>query len=71
MNMKNWILKNKLAGLGVVLGAIGGFLYWQTVGCNSGTCMITSTWHNSTVYGAMMGGLFLHLFETDKKKDNE
>jgi hypothetical protein len=33
--------------------------------------MITSTWHNSTAYGAVMGGLFFSLFQTEKKKSHE
>jgi hypothetical protein len=69
--MRSWLLKNKLAALGVLAGAIGGYLYWQQIGCDNGTCMITSTWHNSTAYGAVMGGLFFSLFQTDKKKENE
>lgn len=69
--MKKWLLKNKLTALGVMAGGVGGYLYWQQIGCYSGTCMITSTWHNSTAYGAMMGGLFLSLFQTEKKKENE
>ena len=54
--------------IGVVLGSIAGFLYWKTVGCNSGTCLITSKWHNSTAYGAVMGGLFLSIFKQNDKK---
>ena len=69
--MRNWFKKNKLASGGVALGAISGYLYWHQIGCNSGTCMITSTWHNSTAYGAVMGGLFFSLFQTDIKKENE
>lgn len=53
---------------GILLGAIGGYLYYQYVGCASGTCMITSKPINSTVYGALMGGLFLNLFQ--KRKPN-
>jgi len=69
--MKNWLMNNKLAGVGILIGAVGGFMYWQQIGCNSGTCMITSTWHNSTAYGAVMGGLFFSLFQPEKKKENE
>ena len=53
--------------IGILLGAVGGFLYWKLVGCNSGTCMITSKWHNSTAYGAVMGGLFLSIFKKENK----
>jgi len=64
-------MNHKLAGIGVLIGAVGGYMYWQQIGCNGGTCMITSTWHNSTAYGAVMGGLFFSLFKSDKKKKHE
>ncbi len=67
--MKNWIVNNKLLIAGVIIGAAAGFLYWQQIGCNSGTCRITSQWHNSTGYGALMGGLFFSLFKK-QKNDN-
>jgi hypothetical protein len=66
--MKAFLFQNKLLLIGVVLGSIAGFLYWKTVGCNSGTCLITSKWHNSTAYGAVMGGLFLSIFKQNDKK---
>lgn len=69
--MKNWILNNRLVILGVVFGAIAGYVYWQQIGCNSGTCVITSTWHNSTAYGALMGGLLFSLFKKQKNADNK
>jgi Family of unknown function (DUF6132) len=65
--MKNWVLNNKLLIAGVILGAIGGYLYWQQIGCESGTCKITSKWHNSTMYGALMGGLLLSMFKKENK----
>jgi len=68
--MKNWILNNKLLIAGLILGAVGGFVYWQQIGCTSGTCMITSKWHNSTAYGAVMGGLFLSIFKKEKSERN-
>lgn len=57
-------MRNKiLITIGVLLGAILGFLYWKFVGCASGTCAITSKPLNSTIYGAVMGGLLFSLFE--------
>lgn len=53
-------------GLGMALGATAGYLYWYFVGCNSGTCVITSSPVNSSVYGAVMGGLLLNTFSTKK-----
>ena len=66
LNMKSWILNNKLLIAGVILGSIGGYLYWQQIGCSSGTCMITSKWHNSTAYGGLMGGLLFSMFKKEK-----
>ncbi len=63
----NFILKNKLAIIGVIVGAIGGYLYYHFVGCASGTCAITSKPVNSTLYGAMMGGLLFSIFKNDAR----
>lgn len=52
--------------IGVLAGSIGGFLYWKFVGCSSGTCPITSDPTNSTLYGAVMGGLVLSMFQKEK-----
>ena len=59
--------KYKLTILGVIVGAIGGYLYYHFVGCNSGTCAITSKPVNSTLYGALMGGLVFNIFKKEKK----
>jgi hypothetical protein len=61
----NFISRHKLIFLGVVVGAAVGYLYYRFVGCTSGTCAITSKPINSTVYGAIMGGLFLNMFKKD------
>lgn len=66
----NFIVKHKLTIIGIALGAIGGYLYYYYIGCTSGTCPITSRPLNSTLYGAMMGGLLLNTFKKEKK-DNE
>lgn len=66
--MKNWILKNKLYGIGAVAGAAAGFLYWKYVGCLTGTCAITSNPVRSTIYFAILGALLFGLFKKDQKK---
>lgn len=38
----------------VVLGALGGFLYYTFIGCN-GSCVITSSPVKSTLYGFFVG----------------
>ena len=65
--MKNWIIKNKLYGIGAVVGAIAGFLYWKYVGCLTGTCAITSNPVRSTIYFAVLGALLFSLFNKDQK----
>lgn len=62
----NFILKHKLTILGIVIGAVGGYVYYYFVGCSSGSCSITSRPLNSTVYGALMGGLLLSIFQKQK-----
>jgi hypothetical protein len=49
--------------LGVVIGAAAGFAYYYWIGCSSGTCPITSRPVNSTIYGALMGGLLFNVFK--------
>jgi hypothetical protein len=63
-----FILKNKLTLIGLVLGSIGGYTYYHFIGCSSGTCPITSRPLNSTLYGAMMGGLVLNIFQKSNEK---
>ncbi len=59
--------KYVLPAIGVVVGGIAAFFYWQQIGCNSGTCAITSDPVNSVVYGAIMGGLLFSMIQTDNK----
>jgi hypothetical protein len=69
--MKKWLLNNKLTVIGAILGAIGGFLYYYFVGCASGTCGITSSPVNSTLYFAFLGGLIVNLIKPETKKSTE
>ena len=69
--MQTFIKKNLLTIIGVPIGAIAGFLSWKFVGCNSGTCAITSNPINSTLYGSVMGGLVFSMFKNNKKEKND
>ncbi|MCF8255775.1 MAG: DUF6132 family protein [Bacteroidia bacterium] len=51
------ILKYKFILIGSLLGIVAGFSYYYFIGCASGTCAITSSPVNSSLYGAFMGGL--------------
>ncbi len=63
------MLKKYLLPLsGILVGAIAGYLYFHYRGC-SGNCAITSKPLNSTVYGALMGGLLFSMFGPGKNKD--
>jgi len=70
--MKQWLKNNLLIITGVITGAVAGFLYWKYVGCTSGTCLITSKPVNSSLYGALMGGLLFSIFKPNQKiTDND
>jgi len=53
--------------IGIVLGAVGGYVYYIKIGCLSGTCPLTSNPYMSVIWGAVIGYLFGDLF-TKKKK---
>ncbi len=69
--MKNWIVKNKLGLIGAAIGAVAGYIYYAQVGCVTGTCAITSSPINSTVYFAVMGALALSAFKKGTVKAGE
>jgi len=66
--MKKYISTHILSIAGVIVGAVAGYLYYHHVGCASGTCAITSKPLNSTLYGAMMGGLLFSMFKKEEKE---
>jgi hypothetical protein len=55
--------------LPVVVGTLGGYLYYYYVGCNRG-CAITGNPFISTAYGAFAGFLFVDWKSIFKKKLN-
>ena len=65
-SVQTWMQKNKLSLIGIAVGSIGGFMYWNYIGCASGTCMITSKPINSTLYGALMGFLLFGIFKKEE-----
>ncbi len=67
--MKNLLLMHWLKIVGMLVGALGGYIYYVKVGCLSGTCPITSDPTNSMLYGALMGFLLFGLFTKSPKKE--
>jgi hypothetical protein len=62
--MKNWMMW----GIGIIIGAASGYLYWYYVGCMSGSCAITSSPVNSTLYGSLLGALTVNAFRPARTK---
>lgn len=56
--------------IGVFLGAMAGYAYYHYVGCASGSCSITSSPVNSTLYGSLMGGLLFSMWKKETPKKN-
>ena len=61
--------------LPILLGALGGFLYYNFIGCNNG-CAITGNPYISTTYGAVIGGVLINWKEMlktfkNKERNNE
>jgi len=69
MSAIKYLKKNILPITGVLMGALGGYLYYYYVGCASGTCAITSRPVNSTVYGSLLGWLLFSSFKKSSKAD--
>jgi hypothetical protein len=68
-NKKPFYKKNSpLAIAGLIIGAIGGYIYYSEVGCVSGTCAITSNPYMSIAWGGAFGYLVLDMFNGKKKK---
>jgi len=55
--------------IGLIIGGIGGYIYYLTIGCSSGSCPITSNPWLSVLWGLILGYLIGDLF-TKKKNEN-
>jgi len=62
------ILDNKIyrITLGAIVGGVLGFLYWRFIGCNTGSCPLTSNPYQSVLLFAALGG-FLVKDKNEKK----
>ena len=55
--------------IGLVIGIVGGYIYYLKVGCVDGTCAITSNPWLSMLWGGAMGYLLFDMFSKKKKKE--
>ncbi|MCF8236039.1 MAG: hypothetical protein K9G67_13775 [Bacteroidales bacterium] len=74
MNKVKTFLKENISWLaiaGLAIGATGGYLYYYFIGCNSGSCAITSNPYMSILWGALLGYLVFDMFKpkTKSRKD--
>jgi MFS family permease len=54
------------AMIGIVIGAVAGYLYYYYIGCRSGSCPINSNPYFSTLWGALAGYLLGDMFRKKK-----
>jgi membrane associated rhomboid family serine protease len=57
MDIKEYFQTKRIQIIFLLIGAVGGFLYWRFIGCTSGTCAIKSVWYWTTLWGAAVGYL--------------
>ncbi len=57
MNLKKRFQSKRLQIIFLLVGALGGLIYWKFVGCKSGTCPIKSVWYYTMLWGAVAGYL--------------
>ncbi|MFO8087413.1 MAG: DUF6132 family protein [Bacteroidales bacterium] len=72
---KNPFIKRRIFGripllsiIGLAIGLLGGYLYYYFIGCNSGSCPITSNPNISMIWGAAIGYLLFDMFVPSNKK---
>lgn len=68
--IQRFLMRNKVSLAGLILGAGAGWLYWNQIGCATGTCAITSSPFNSTIYGALVGWLLFSSFKKEPEKNS-
>lgn len=67
----NLLNKYKVGIIGIFVGGILGFGYYYFIGCNSGSCAITSKPFNSSAYGMVMGYLMFSVFDKSTNVKND
>lgn len=68
--IKSFIKNHWPTFAGLAIGAVAGYLYWMYIGCETGSCPITSSPIASAAYGSLIGGIILNGCEVREKKNN-
>lgn len=68
--IKDFWRKHWLRIVGVLVGGLIGYFYYHYVGCETGTCPITSNPYKMIVIGALLGFLFFDLFSSKNEPEN-
>ncbi len=66
--MKQILIKHHLAIVLTFLGLLAGFAYWRFIGCQTGSCPITSNWYSSVLMGGLFGFLIADIINDFHKK---
>ncbi len=67
--MSTFLKKNLFGLIGLAAGAIGGYAYYYFIGCNTGSCPLTSNPYISVIFGAVIGYLLLDMFKKKETSD--
>ena len=59
---------NKIIFFGIILGGIGGYLYWKEIGCVTGTCPLKSQWQTMIPYGIFVGYIISDFIQSNVKR---
>jgi hypothetical protein len=54
----SWKKRILRISIGLSAGALLGYAYYYFIGCNTGSCPITSNPWNSVFYGMLLGGIW-------------
>lgn len=49
--------------IGIIVGAIGGYIYYDQVVCTTGGCPLTSNPYITVIWGAVIGYLLFDMFK--------
>lgn len=61
--MKRLFVEHWITFVGVLVGAVGGYLYWYLVGCTTDACPLQSSPLYMVLWGAAVGGLAFNILK--------